>query len=131
MKLLLDTHIWLWSLLDPERLSPRVAHKLQSSNSELWLSPISLWELSLLIERGRIVLSLDFEDWVEQSLQRVPMVEAPLTFDVARETTQVNLSHRDPADHFLVATAKVFGLRLVTADRRLLSAAACQVLANV
>ena len=48
MKLLLDTHIWLWSVLEPHRLSRRVAKALQDSSNELWLSPISIWELIVL-----------------------------------------------------------------------------------
>lgn len=130
MKLLLDTHIWLWSLLEPERLSSRVSRALQAAGSELWLSPVSLWELSLLVDRGRVKLSPDYQRWVEQSLETVPMLEAPLTFDVAKETSRVTLAHRDPADHFLVASARIFGLRLVTADSRIISARTCKVLAN-
>ena len=51
MKLLLDTHIWVWSLSDPSKLSRRVTRALDSKSSELWLSPISLWELGLLVEK--------------------------------------------------------------------------------
>ena len=52
MKLLLDTHIWVWSLSEPSRLSPGVTRALDSKSSELWLSPISLWELGILVEKG-------------------------------------------------------------------------------
>ncbi len=51
MKLLLDTHIWLWSALDPARLSRRVAAALENPTNELWLSPISLWEVLTLCNR--------------------------------------------------------------------------------
>jgi PIN domain nuclease of toxin-antitoxin system len=54
MKLLLDTDIWLWALLDPDRLSPAVREALASTDNELWLSPISVWEANLLAERGRV-----------------------------------------------------------------------------
>jgi len=59
VKLLLDTHIWLWSLLAPERLIPRVARALRNPNHELWLSSISVWETLLLAEKGRIKLGGD------------------------------------------------------------------------
>lgn len=52
MKLLLDTHIWLWSLLEPERLGPEVRRAFEGSGNELWLSPISIWETLMLVERG-------------------------------------------------------------------------------
>jgi PIN domain nuclease of toxin-antitoxin system len=52
MKLLLDTHIWLWSVLEPERLSRRVSKEIQDMSNELWLSPISVWELIVLWQKG-------------------------------------------------------------------------------
>ena len=58
MKLLLDTHILLWGLLEPERLNRRVAAELQNPQNEIWLSPISVWEIMILAEKGRIVRSL-------------------------------------------------------------------------
>ena len=58
MKLLLDTHIWLWTLLEPERLPPELADHLRDAGHELWLSPISVWEAILLAEKGRVVFDL-------------------------------------------------------------------------
>ena len=58
MKLLLDTHILLWSLLEPEKLGKDTAKILEISNNELWLSPISLWEIIVLAEKGRIAWAL-------------------------------------------------------------------------
>ncbi|HVU05263.1 MAG TPA: hypothetical protein VHE30_26125, partial [Polyangiaceae bacterium] len=54
MKLLLDTHIWIWSLDDPKRLKPAVVKALRNPRTELWLSSISVWEATLLLDRGRI-----------------------------------------------------------------------------
>ena len=54
MKLLLDTHVWIWSLIEPARLTSGVRSAFESDDNELWLSPISTWETLLLIERGRI-----------------------------------------------------------------------------
>ena len=64
MKLLLDTHILLWGLLEPERLNRRVAAELQNPQNEIWLSPISAWEIMILAEKGRIVLEPDPASWV-------------------------------------------------------------------
>ena len=130
MKLLLDTHIWLWSILEPKRLSSRVAEALENPESELWLSPISIWELLILCEKGRMALDEEIEVWIRGAMRALPLREASVTFEVARETGRLQLSHRDPADHFLVATAKVFELTLVTADERLLKARDISVLAN-
>jgi len=59
-----------------------------------------------------------------------PLADAPLTHDVAMETLRISLAHRDPADVFLAATARVYGLTLVTADERLLRTKDLAVLAN-
>lgn len=128
--LLLDTHIWLWSLLEPERIRPDVAATLESEDAELWLSPISLWEAVVLAEKGRLDLGASPRGWVETALEAVPLHEAPVTSDVALATAGIELPHRDPADRLLLATAKVFGLTLVTADRRLLGQTVVPILAN-
>ena len=130
MRLLLDTHIWLWSLLEPGRLSRRVKRELADPASELWLSPISVWELSMLLRRGRVRLEHGFHEWVETALDRAPLREAPVTNDVAMATHDIDLPHRDPADRFLAATATVFDLTLVTADERLIAAKGIATLAN-
>jgi PIN domain nuclease of toxin-antitoxin system len=130
MKLLLDTHIWLWSLAEPHRLSRRVAQELNSRENELWLSPISMWEAFLLFRKKRIRISPDFTTWLANSLNALPVVEAPLTFEVVRALTDLRVPHDDPADLFLAATAKAFELTLITADRNLIKTTDISVLAN-
>ena len=130
MKLLLDTHIWLWSVLEPERLARRGAKEIQDSSNELWLSPISIWELIVLWQKRRMIPGEDIEAWIPHALRSLPLQEASVTYEVARETGRLRLPHRDPADRFLVATAKVFELTLVTADERLLKVRDVSVLAN-
>jgi PIN domain nuclease of toxin-antitoxin system len=130
LKFLLDTHIWLWNSLQPNRLSPRVARKLDNPENELWLSPVSLWELRLLYDKGRVRLVPDAVHWINESLVRQNIREAPLTFEVALAVSSLNLPHNDPADGFIAATAKVFGLTLVTADEQLAKLADITVLPN-
>lgn len=122
MKLLLDTHIWIWSLLDPARLAPRIARALNNPANEKWLSPISIWECMVLVEKGRIKLNVGFEEWIARALAEFPPIEAPLTAEVVLAMSKIHLPHRDPAGAFLAATAKVFQLTLVTADARLRTA---------
>ncbi len=130
MKFLLDTHIWLWSSLQPNRLSLRVARELDNPENELWLSPVSLWELRPLYDKGRVRLVPDALNWINESLLRLNMREAPLTFEVALAVSAINLPHNDPADGFIAATAKVFGLTLVTSDELLIKLADIDVLPN-
>jgi PIN domain nuclease of toxin-antitoxin system len=130
LKLLLDTHIWLWTLLEPERLTRRVAAAVSSATNELWLSPISVWETMQLLQRGRLEVDSDPSEWVYEMLRAASLREAPLTHDVAIEAVLVDLPHRDPADRLIAASAKVHGLTLVTADERLLASEQFATLAN-
>ena len=130
MKLLLDTHIWLWGLLEPDRLSGPVQAALADADNEIWLSPISVWEALMLVERGRLVVTMPAAEWVERMVQALPRREAPFTHEIAIASRQLTLVHQDPADRFLAATARVLGLTLVTADERLLHSTEYAVLAN-
>ena len=130
MKLLLDTHIWLWGLLEPERLSTSVRVALESPANELWLSPISVWEATVLAERGRIAVNAVAADWVREMLRAIPLRESPITYEIAVASREMPLSHQDPADRFIAATAHVLGLTLVTADERLLMCNEYERMAN-
>lgn len=130
MRLLLDTHIWLWSLLEPQRLSRRVAKELADPANQLWLSPVSVWETLVLCQKGRLALNEDPSSWIAKAMRASPVAEAPVNTEVAMETAKIRLPHRDPADHFLVATARVFELTLVTADDRLIQARQARILAS-
>jgi len=128
LKLLLDTHIWLWSLHDPTRVGRRVLHELRNPANELWLSPISTWEALTLNAKGRIQLPADLNRWVATATHAFR--EAPLTHEIALAAHQLPLPHNDPSDRFLAGTAQVLGLTLVTADVNLLGLGDVQTLAN-
>jgi PIN domain nuclease of toxin-antitoxin system len=130
MKLLLDTHIWVWSALDRARLSARVVNALHNPENELWLSPISLWEVLTLCQKQRLTLYPNPQAWITNTLDAIPLREAPVTYEIAQETVRVQLPHRDPADRFLVATARIYDLTLITADETLLKARPVAILAN-
>ncbi len=130
MKLLLDTHIWIWSLFAPDKLTGTVTGHLESPANELWLSPISVWETLLLVERGRLKVRGQPAAVVNDMLKTGPFREAPVTHAVAMHSRRVQLPHDDPADRFLAATAVVYELTLVTADDRMLNASGLSVLAN-
>ena len=128
MKLLLDTHIWIWSLAEPKQLSRRVQHELKDQNNELWLSSVSTWEVLLLHAKGRIQLHENAQDWVTRATAHLR--EAPLTHEIVAVAQELPLAHQDPADRFLAATAGVLGLTLVTSDHRLLGLGTIATLAN-
>ena len=128
MKHLLDTHIWLWTWHDVSRLGKRVVRELKNPENELWLSPISTWEALVLHAKGRIRLPKDINNWIVEATS--PLIEAPVTHEIALASWQLPLSHNDPADRFLAATAQVLELTLVTADAKLLGLGNISTLAN-
>jgi PIN domain nuclease of toxin-antitoxin system len=127
LKLLLDTHIWLWSKLEPRRLGRRVTAELSNVNNELWLSPVSVWEALILMQKGRVRVQDPFA-WIDRASEQLH--EAPLTREIVSTGLALPLAHNDPADRFLAATAKVLKLTLVTADQRLLGLGEIGSLAN-
>ena len=74
----------------------------------------------MLVKKQRIELTGDFHAWISRALSQTTFREAPLTNEVVIEASRMRFSHRDPADHFIAASAKIFDLTLVTADPRLL-----------
>lgn len=130
MRLLLDTHIWLWNDLEPLKITPGVHRELADFANEIWLSPVSIWELTLLVQKRRIHLKQDLQSWIEESIEDLQLQEAAFTWEVARDLRLAQLRHGDPGDQFLVATAKAYDLTLVTADEELLNVPGLKVLAN-
>ena len=128
MNLLLDTHVWIWSQLEPERLSIRARDAVTDPANTLALSPVSVWETLLLADKGRVDLAPDPWHWIRTALATRPLKEVPLTHEVALRSRSVRLPHDDPADRFIAATAMVHGLTLVTADRSLLECPDIRVL---
>jgi len=105
-----------------------VQRELGDANNELWLSPVSTWEASLLHRKGRLHLYVSFREWVAKTTANLR--EAPLTHEVVIAAQELDVPHRDPADRFLAATAQVLDLTLVTGDQRLLGLGKIATLAN-
>ncbi len=129
-KYLLDTHIWLWLALEPQLLRRDVADSLADPDNELWLSPVSVWEVLLLAEKGRITIGNDPHTWVRKALEGQLIREARLSYEVAMESRRLDLPHQDPADRFIAATALVHGLTLITSDQHLIACKAVRTLSN-
>jgi PIN domain nuclease of toxin-antitoxin system len=117
---LLDTHVWLWSLLEPERLRKKTRALLTAPGSTLWLSPVSIWETTVLAEDGKLELDTDPRRWIQDAIAASGLGEAPLNHEVALQSRELKLKHDDDADRFIAATASVYQFTLVTADERLL-----------
>jgi len=127
LRLLLDTHIWLWTLSDPKRIGRRVLQQLKEEANELWLSPISTYEALTLHHKGRFEIDGNLTEWLARATAGTR--EAPLTHEIALVARRLPL-HQDPADRILAATAEVLDLTLVTADERLLGLGTIRTMAN-
>ena len=119
----MDTHVLIRWLADPKRLSreqARIINDAVHRTEAVAISAITLLEIAMLFSRGvlRIHLSLD---QVFEQLEADPLFQIlPLTPEIARETSLVTSTLRDPADCAIVATARVHGLRLLTSDQRII-----------
>ncbi len=122
--LLLDTHAWLWYAEGvAERLSAEILDRIELARraGDLHVSSISVWEIGLLIAKGRIKLSAPAREWVQQAIALPGLRLHDLDAETALESTRLpGEVHGDPADRFLIATARVGGFTLLTADRKIL-----------
>lgn len=122
-RLLLDTHIALWLDSGDNRLQPRTRALIDGcwhDRGTIFLSAVSVWEIALLVDTGRIELDLPIAAWVTRFLDRPGIKSAPLGHRAASRAYQLHhLAHRDPADRLLVATAIDLACPLVTYDERI------------
>ena len=121
---LLDTHVWFWLVRGREgRLAARTAAKLEQTalGAPLGVSVISIWEIALLASKGRIGLGMPVHEWVGSALNRPGFTLVGLEPEIAIESCNLPGGfHADPADRFLVATARLKNAVIVTRDKRIL-----------
>lgn len=119
--ILIDTHIWLWWVTDPSRLSEAQVRAIESHESDIiGVSAISCWEVAKLAQLGRISLGRSVQEFLALALSYPGMQLLPLTPEIAVASTQLPGEFRsDPADEILVATARIHRCSLVTSDRKL------------
>ena len=119
--IVLDTHIWIWWVQGGEQLTAARQRLMEEHEADgLGVSVISCWEVAKLTEVGRLQLPVPTLDWLHSALAYPGVRLIDLTPRVAVESTQLpGTFHRDPADQIIVATARVHGCALLTADRKL------------
>ena len=122
--ILLDTHVWLWLLHDPSRLSDAANQLIavQESPDGLLISAISVWEVAVKVSVGKLTLPLPIADWYEQARTHSNTVIEPLNpLDAIASTQLPGEFHKDPADRILIAIAQRYSIPLVTCDSKILS----------
>ncbi len=123
MKYILDTHTWIWWNMHPAKLSGKVRSLVTDSNRYecLLLSAISPWEFSKLLEKKRIGISCDPEEWINQALDMPKLRLVPLSPVIAyRSTVLPQPFNGDPADQIIVATAREENATILTKDKMIL-----------
>lgn len=116
MNVLVDTHVWIWSLADPGRLSPESRSLLSSSRNVVYLSAASAWELAIKAALGKIELPEPVETYVPTRMARQGITALPITHTHALRVSTLPPHHRDPFDRLLIAQALVERLPILTAD---------------
>jgi len=124
VKYLLDTHTWVWWNMRPQNLSLKVRNLIANADGydEILLSAISPWEFCKLLEKGRIGISYNPEEWMNEALQMPKLRFVYLTPSIAyRSTILPQPFHDDPADQIIVATAREENATILTKDKRILN----------
>ena len=121
--IVLDSHIWFWWTLRHPKLSNDYIQIIQKNESTgLIISAISCWELALAHKKGKLLIPCSLDDWFKSALSYPGIVVQPLTTEIGRESVGLpEPFHRDPADRFIVATARVLKCPILTADEEILS----------
>jgi len=119
MKVLLDTHIWLWMWGEPERIRNDARTLIEDPTTELAVSAVSAWEIATKHTAGRLKLPTPAEAWLADPRHLRDVTELPITLAHATRAGTLPPHHRDPFDRMLVAQAQLESLALVTADPRL------------
>jgi len=121
--IVIDTHIWLWWISNPENLTAKAVHAIEKAvnDSSIIISSISVWEIALLVKKKRLKFSIDVNDWVRKS-ESLPFINfTPVDNTIAlRSVALPGDFHPDPADRIITATAMTMGLPLVTKDDKIL-----------
>ena len=122
--IVLDTHVLIWFVSSPELLSKKakILIEKEMEKGEILVSSISIWEIYMLVKKGRLKLSLGVEEWVRK-IEELPFLNfVPVNNRIAAKSVLLPPPlHPDPADRMIIATASIYKAKLITSDKRILS----------
>ncbi|MBW6487269.1 MAG: type II toxin-antitoxin system VapC family toxin [Syntrophobacterales bacterium] len=120
--IVLDTHVWIWWVSSPSFLSETAKTVIDGevTKKEIFISSISVWEIAILVSRGRLKLTMSDNDWVTAS-EALPFLNfVPVNNSIAMKSVNLpGILHNDPADRIIIATALSLGAVLVTKDEKI------------
>lgn len=116
MKVLVDSHVFIWALTTPERLSPK-AHRTLNGSDELFFSLVSLWEISIKIKLGRFNVLGSSVAYIREEMDAFGLTLLPITYAHVLALEQLPHHHSDPFDRLLLAQAAAEAMPILTHDR--------------
>jgi PIN domain nuclease of toxin-antitoxin system len=119
MKLLLDSHVLIWAVDQPGKLSPEAKRQLEDESNELLIRAATVWEIAIKVGLEKLALSHPYLDWMSQALADLNATLLPITVEFAARQAQLPYHHRDPFDRLLAAQSLVSQITLVSAESRL------------
>lgn len=119
--IVLDTHAWWWTISEPDFVSEKAAELIKSTSPEqLAVASISLWEFAMMVDKGRIDLKIDPDEWFQYSINKVGIKILPLTPTIALDSCNLpGKFHKDPADRIILSTSRTHQAKLITKDRKI------------
>jgi PIN domain nuclease of toxin-antitoxin system len=122
--IVLDTHALIWWVNDPEQLSDRarkaIEKEIGSEGGQVFVSTMTAWEIALLVEKGRLTLTMDVKDWIDTVAAIEGVRFVPVDNDVAMQSVRLpGEFHPDPADRMIVALARRLSSALITSDTKI------------
>jgi len=123
MDIILDTHAFIWLMEGDKTLNQLSRKKIDECSKEgtLFISAISIWEIAMLQNKGKISLTLPIQKWVEKAMILPSLKIIPIDESIAIESCKLPGDfHGDPADRMIVATSRLFSIPLVTRDKKIL-----------
>lgn len=121
MRLLIDTHVWLWSLAEPARLSKQARSLLENVDNEVLFSVVCSWEIVTKHSLGKLKLPEPPDAFIPEQLKVQRLAALPLTLQHTLEAARLPWHHRDPFDRMLIAQARCERIPFLTADRKILA----------
>jgi len=121
---LLDTHVWVWFVSNPDNLSDHARSSIETAMEKkaIYISSISTWEVALLVSRNRLKLTMNVHDWIQRSEALPFMKFIPVNNSIAIQSVYLPPPlHNDPADRIIIATALSLGIPVVTKDEKIIN----------
>ena len=120
--IVLDTHIWWWTVSEPSQLSRKARQRITKTPPEQRaIASISIWEFAMMVTRSRINLTISPDEWLDYAVHKTGLTILHLNSKIALESCNLpGKFHKDPADRIIVATARVSRSQLITKDQKII-----------